>query len=116
MRSNPTALGLALRKAGLTSTTPHRQVAQQLPRMVEVRFSVHEETLPALYSAIEEISNEVGSRLEAPHRYDREDALTHASKALAGLRAGISRAHAALAQVYPNDRRWRSPLGDTNYR
>lgn len=84
--------------------------------MIEVVFTVHEETLPALYSAIEEISNEVGARLEAPHRYDREDALTFAARSLGQLRAGIADAHAKLAKRHPRDRRWQSPLGDKYYR
>lgn len=88
---------------------------QQSP-MIEVRFTVHEDTLPALYSAFEEISNEVGARLEAPHRYAREDSLTFASRALAAVRAGLSEAHATLAKRHPRDRRWQSPLGDPNYR
>lgn len=84
--------------------------------MIAVTFTVDEQTLPALYSAVEEISNEVGSRLEAPHRYAREDALTRACRALGPLRAGIAQAHATLAAQYPRDRRWTSPLGDKDYR
>lgn len=84
--------------------------------MVEVRFVVHEEVLPALYSAVEEITNEIGGRLEAPHRYAREDALTRAARALGPLREGIATAHRSLASQRPNDKRWRSPLGDPDYR
>lgn len=84
--------------------------------MVEITFAVHEETLPALYSALEEITNEVGSRLEAPHRYDREDALTRASRALGAARSAVAKAHKRLAEQYPKDKRWRSPLGDPDYR
>lgn len=84
--------------------------------MIDVTFRIDEQTLPALYSAIEEISNEVGSRLEAPHRYAREDALTRACRALGPLRAGLATAHSRLAGQYPKDARWKSPLGDKDYR
>jgi hypothetical protein len=86
--------------------------------MVEVRFQVHEETLPALYSAIEEISNEVGTRLESPRVYAQQDTLTRAARALGPLRAGISAAHAEVAARPENarSRRWDSPLGDPDYR
>jgi hypothetical protein len=85
--------------------------------MVDISFQVHEDTLPALYSAVEEISNSVGSRLEGPHQYAQQDALTRAARALGPLRAGISRAHQTLAELYPGQsRRWSSPLGDPDYR
>ena len=85
--------------------------------MIEVRFIVHDDTLPALYSAIEEISNSVGARMQEPHAYKTEDALTRASRALGPLRAGIAAAHRELAQLYPQQAaRWASPLGDSEYR
>lgn len=84
--------------------------------MVEITFAVNEDALPSLYSAIEEISNEVGARLEAPHRYEREDALTRAARGLGALRAGIAKAHRELARQYPKDKRWQSPLGDKDFR
>lgn len=85
--------------------------------MIEVRFTVHEETLPALYSAVEEISNSVGTRLEEPHAFKQEDALTRASRALGQLRAGIAEAHRTLAKENPKQSaRWASPLGDKDYR
>lgn len=84
--------------------------------MIDIVIRVDENTLPALYSAWEEISNEVGARLEAPHRYDRQDALTNAARALGAMRAGIAAAMATLAKRSPKDRRWQSPLGDPNYR
>lgn len=119
MRLNDTVLARALDARPTSRQRPtriHWLVETNLSPMIEVRFIVHEETLPALYSAIEEISNEIGSRLEAPHRYAREDSLTFAARALAPLRAGIADAHATLAQRQPRDRRWQSPLGDKNYR
>lgn len=84
--------------------------------MIEVHFVVHEDTLPALYSAVEEISNTVGSRLEGPHSYPRQDALTRAARALGPLRSGIAEAHRELQSQYPRDRRWQSPLGDADFR
>ena len=85
--------------------------------MIEVRFTVHEDTLPALYSAAEEISNIVGTRLEEQHAFKHEDALTRASRALGQLRAGIAEAHRELAKANPKQAaRWSSPLGDKDYR
>jgi hypothetical protein len=93
-----------------------RHVDDRRDRMIDINIRVDENTLPALYSAWEEISNEVGSRLEAPHRYDRQDALTSAARALGAVRAGIAEAMAKLSKRYPKDRRWHSPLGDPDYR
>lgn len=83
---------------------------------VTVAFEVDDETLPALYSAVEEVSNSVGTRLEEAKLFAREDALTRAARALGALRAGISSAHRKLAAERPNDRRWQSPLGDRDFR
>lgn len=85
-----------------------RHVETNQSPVIEVRFKVHEDTLPALYSAVEEISNEIGGRLEAPARYAREDALTRASRALGQLRAGVSDALSRAG--------FESPLGDKDYR
>lgn len=46
---------------------------------------------PALRSAIEDLSNEIGGRLEGIHVYQQEDALTEAAAALGPLRAGVNR-------------------------
>jgi hypothetical protein len=69
-------------------------------RVVTITFSVPDEAAPALRSAVEEISNEVGGRLEGSHRYDKEEALTRAAVALGKLRAAVNRA---------------IPEGDQNY-
>ena len=45
---------------------------------------------PALRSAIEDISNEIGGRLEGIHQYTKEDALTEAATALGPLRAAVN--------------------------
>ena len=45
---------------------------------------------PALRSAIEDISNEIGGRLEGIHHYAKEDALTEAAAALGPLRAAVN--------------------------
>ena len=75
-----------------------RQLGNTQPQ-VQITFTIDEEVAPALKSAIEEISNEVGGRLEAPHSYDREDALTRAARALGALRAAVS---AVVPQADPN--------------
>ncbi len=80
--------------------------------MVKICFEVADEHAPALRSAIEEIRNEVGGRLEGAHRYAKQDALTYAATALGSL-------HAAIAKATPcghEDRRGRVvPCGDPNY-
>lgn len=55
-----------------------------------VSFEVFDELLPALKSAVEEISNEIGGRLEGPHSFDREEALSDAAMALGALRAAVN--------------------------
>jgi hypothetical protein len=54
---------------------------------IRISFEVHEQHAPAFRSAVEEISNEVGGRLEGPFSYARQDALTAAACALGSLRA-----------------------------
>jgi hypothetical protein len=121
MKANDRALSRALVARGAEQSRRHtqfyRNVANELPSMVEVRFYINEDALPSLYSAVEEISNEVGARLEAPHRYEREDALVRAARGLAALREGIARTSRTLdATRKARDKRWRSPLGDKDYR
>lgn len=53
-------------------------------------FTVAFEHCSALRSAIDEISGEIGGRLEGPHAYDKEAALTHAAAALGSLRAEVN--------------------------
>jgi hypothetical protein len=60
-------------------------------RTLKIEFEVSSEHAPALRSAIEEISNIVGARLEGAHAYAKEDALTDAAVGLGSLRAAISK-------------------------
>lgn len=71
-----------------------------LARRVEIRFDVSAEVAPALRSAIEEISNDIGGRLTGSYRHSREQALTDAAIGLAALRKAL------FAVV---------PAGDVNY-
>jgi hypothetical protein len=59
--------------------------------MIRITFEVPESMAPALRSAIEEISNEVGGRLEGAHRFNREDALTRAAVALGIRRRAVNK-------------------------
>lgn len=59
-------------------------------RMIRISFEVREEHAPALRSAVEEISNEIGGRLEGPHAFAKEEALTNAAIALGALRAAVN--------------------------
>lgn len=45
---------------------------------------------PALRSAMEDICNEIGGRLEGIHQYEKEDALTEAAIATNALRAAVN--------------------------
>jgi hypothetical protein len=58
---------------------------------VKICFDVAPNHAPALRSAVEEIRNEVGGRLEGQHRYAKQDALTYAAVALGSLFAAITR-------------------------
>ena len=55
-------------------------------KLITFTFSVDEAHAYALYSAIEDISDRVGRRLQDPHRFAQEEALTYAAIALAVLR------------------------------
>jgi hypothetical protein len=45
---------------------------------------------PALRSAMEDMTNEIGGRLEGIHQYEKEDALTEAAAAANPLRAAVN--------------------------
>jgi hypothetical protein len=64
-----------------------------------VTFAVRHENAPALIAALADIRNDVGERLVAPHSFAREDALTRAAKALAGLQAGLTHAGYTVADT-----------------
>lgn len=59
---------------------------------VTVTFEIRHSDAPALVAAIEEIRNEIGERLSAPHKFSKEDALTRAAAALSSLHAGVTAA------------------------
>lgn len=87
-----------------------------MEEMVKVEFMVDEKALPALYSAFEEISNEVGGRLESKWRFTKQEALTQAAIGLGAVRKGLAETMAKLSTRWPKDTRWQSPLGDPEYR
>lgn len=89
---------LTLLQGGLAPN--HRQSSGRARPMVRITFDVLDEHAPALRSAIEEISNEVGGRLEGLHRYSKEHALTKAAVALGTLRAAICKVVAAGDPTY----------------
>lgn len=60
-------------------------------------FSVEQDHAPALRSAIDEISNEIGGRLTSSFIHAKEGALTDAAIALGALRAAV------FAQVKEGD-------------
>jgi hypothetical protein len=53
-------------------------------------FTIAEEHAPALRSALEELRNILGGRLEGVHPFAREDALTRAAAAVGDMAAGFN--------------------------
>ena len=53
-------------------------------------FTVPGAFASALKSAVDELSERIGQRLEGPSAYDTEQALTHAAAAVGQLRAAIN--------------------------
>lgn len=76
-------------------------IARAKPATIRLDFEVEAKHAPALKSAIDEISNEIGERLKNAAEYAVEDAWTYAAVGLGKFRAAIS------TQV---------PYGDPNYR
>lgn len=74
---------------------PHRHDPAASPaardRLITITFSVYEQHAPALRSAVEELGNIIGSRLEGSHSFAREQALTDASIAVHTARAAINK-------------------------
>jgi hypothetical protein len=68
---------------------PFRQKPESKPALV-FTFTIPNEFGPALKSAVDEISETIGARLEGPHAYEKEGALTHAAAAIAALRASVN--------------------------
>lgn len=71
-----------------------------MARMKTFTVSIPDEFAPAFKSAVEEMSNTLGTRLESQHKYDKQDALTFASASFGILRAAVS------AQVPEGDKRY----------
>ena len=53
-------------------------------------FTIRKSHGPALRSAVEEISDELGSRLEGPHSFPKESSLTNAVIAIGHLRRAVN--------------------------
>jgi hypothetical protein len=90
--------GDAARAATTTGSTP-RANAQ---RMIRFSFEIPDKFAPALRSAVEEMSNEIGGRLEGSYAFATETAYTDAVVALGALRAEVN------AKVKAGDPNWRS--------
>lgn len=72
-----------------TVLAAHRRALIPSPPL-QIEFSIAPHLAPALKSAIDEISNTVGARLEGPSKFAKEDALTRAAMGLGLLRAAIA--------------------------
>jgi hypothetical protein len=68
---------------------PFRQKPAQ-KEAITITFTIAHEFGPALKSAVDEISDIVGSRLEGPHSFAKEGALTNAAAAVGALRAAVN--------------------------
>lgn len=75
------------------------------PTELTFTFRVPTHTAPALKSALAEIRNEIGARLEQPHAYATEDALTRALAALGKIAAAVD------AQVENYDTAYKARVG-----
>jgi hypothetical protein len=76
-----------------------RAIHRAKPDLVTFTVTMERRFTPAFRSAIDEISDEVGERLKAPHDYDVQDALTEAAVALGILRAAV---FPAVPAAHPN--------------
>jgi hypothetical protein len=56
---------------------------------VTISFEVPAHCLPSFRSAIEELSNLIGTRLESSRRFGEEDALTYAAVGVGALRGAV---------------------------
>ena len=75
-------------------------ITKQPARDVEVTFSVPEFAAPAVRSAIEDISNQIGARLEGTHSNSNTQALTDAAIGLGRLRAALTKAIPKASPYY----------------
>ena len=85
-RDTTTTFATHFGSSGQLERTRDYRLDPDIPGMV-ISFMVRDEDAPALRAAIEEIRNEVGGRLEAPHAFATEQALTDAARALGALHA-----------------------------
>ena len=95
-----TSEAVARTKAQTVPFAPPFRSKPAVKEPITFTFTVPYEHCAALRSAIDEISNEVGGRLEGPHAYDTEQALTHAACALGALRAEVFRKVPAGSKHY----------------
>lgn len=83
----PPSMRSGRRRPRTTSST--RQEPGNVDRL-RITIEVAPEHAPALKSAVDEISAIIGTRLESPHSFFREQALTSAAICVAGLRAAVN--------------------------
>jgi len=71
---------------------------------VEIRFTMPAEHAAAFRAAIEEISEELGGRLQGSHNFMRDRSLTHAVIGMNACRAAVCRVVPRADPNYPT--RW----------
>jgi hypothetical protein len=78
---------------------PFRSKPEPKPPRV-FTFAVPDMFCTAFKSAVDDLSDQIGAKLEGPKPYDTEQALTHAAIAVAALRAAVNAQVKAGAKDY----------------
>lgn len=78
---------------------PFRSKPEPKPPRV-FTFSVPDQFCTALKSAVDDLSEQIGAKLEGPKPYDTEQALTHAAIGVGALRAAVNAQVKAGAKDY----------------
>ena len=85
-----TAAAIAAAKACTVPFKPPFRGGPALQPDRTFTFTVPGAFASALKSAVDELSERIGQRLEGPSAYDTEQALTHAAAAVGSLRAAVN--------------------------
>lgn len=88
--------------AGPTGTTVAPRARDSV---LEIRFQIHDQHAPAFRSAVEELVNELGGRLEGMYSFAQEQALTDATCAIGNLKSATFAAIPAGDPAYKTRRR-----------
>lgn len=87
MMQSPLLAGAIVAPALLEVPTGKTVALSARGSVVEITIRVYDEHAPAFRSAVEELANEIGGRLEGMHSFAQETALTDALCAVGELKA-----------------------------